>query len=349
MTGVTPFQLESLTSFVCRVAAMQSKDERSFLRQLFSEDERGRGLDIPVDLDALDHGKALGILVRALDPDKKRLSLLTLPGTERGVHPKWLRRAGGHFFDGDTFGVSPSHAWCPRCLLEDHASGHDQFLRLSWRLVTRTFCWRHRRPLTTHCLACHSRDAGPAFVFDGRNVGIACRRCGSLYSTQLGLPDMSASTALRVGRDHRVVATWNAAISLEKALERSLVDRSKRTNKREFQNFVVAFANLLMCSRLGEWAPIDLFSSPAFPARPNPRNISGMNRPYRASSIAVRRKTHGLMVALIKNRTKLFTVRGLERGPWGREPTWRELRADLSAEQHEELDKLLLGFAAKWF
>ncbi|MCQ0092995.1 TniQ family protein [Roseovarius sp. M141] len=346
---VTPYAMESLTSFVHRAAAMKSMDSRSFVRSLFPSPDYQNAVQIPDDLDALDHGKVLGGLTVALDPLKKRLDLLTLPGTQPGIHTKWLRRAGGNGIDGDTFGAKPSIAWCPRCLLCDQASGHDQFLRLSWRLVTRTLCWNHRRPLTTHCLACNDREAGTAFIFDGRNISLACRVCGSYYATQLGLSDMSGRTALALATNRRVQAAWNGAIQFEQALERNLSDRSKRRNKREFQNFVVAFANMLMKARRGERALIDLFVSPAFPARRNPHNITSMSRPYRASSIAVRRKTHGIITALLKGRTNLFTINGLKNGPWGRDPTFQEIRADLEPEQNAELDRLLLSFPAKWF
>lgn len=346
---VTPYAMESLTSFVHRAAATKSMDSRSFIRSLFPSADYQNAVQIPDDLDAIDHGKVLGGLTVALDPVKKRLDLLTLPGTQPGIHTKWLRRAGGNGIDGDSFGSKPSMAWCPRCLLSDQASGHDQFLRLSWRMVTRTFCWNHRRPLTTHCLACNDREAGTAFIFSGRNIALACQVCGSFYATQLGLPDMSARTALSLGKNSRVQAAWNGAIQFEQALERSLSDRSKRKNKREFHNFVVAFANILMKAPRGKCALIDIFASPAFPARRNPGNITLMDRPYRASSIAVRRKTHGLLNTLLKGRANLFTIAGLQDGPCGREPSFQEIRADMEPEQNAELDRLLLNFPAKWY
>ena len=166
---------------------------------------------------------------------------------------------------------------------------------------------------------------------------------------QLGLPDMSAVTAKEVGRDNRVHAAWNNTINFEKALEASLRQRSKKKDKSEFHDFAFAFANILMKSRDGLRSPIDLFASAAFPARPNPRNIRTMDRPYRASSIAVQRKTHGLIAALLKSRVNLFTIKGLQQGRWGRDPTFQELRTDLEPEQNAELDRLLLKFVAKWF
>ncbi len=73
----------------------------------------------------------------------------------------------------------------------------------------------------------------------------------------------------------------------------------------------MAFANVLMRSiRLGR-APIDLFSSVAYPAQQNPRSITSMERPYRASSIAVRRKTHGLIATILNRRTNLFSIKGV--------------------------------------
>lgn len=346
---VTPYQMESLTSFVHRAAAVQSKDLRSYLRELFPSEDYRQKVSFPEDLDALEEGAFMAALNGALDGQKRRLLLLTLHGAQPGVHAKWLRRAGGNNTLGDRFGKTPIYAWCPRCLLGDKLAGRDQFLRLSWRLVTRTFCWTHRRPLTTHCLACNDREANTAFVFDGCNIVLSCGGCGSSYASQLGLPDMSVATALEVARNHSVQRAWNAAIQLEIALERSLSHRSKRKNKGEFQDFVVAFANVLMRRRGRPRAPIDLFVSAAYPAQPNPPNIAEMERPYRASSIAVRRKTHGLMVTLIKNRANLFAIKGLRQGQWGREPTFQELRADLEPEQNADLDRLLLRFAAKWF
>lgn len=346
---VTPYDMESLTSFVSRAAAMNSMDVRSYLRSLFQSDDYMNPIALPEDLDALDHGVVLAGLNDALDPIKRRLELHTLRSAKPGVHTKWLRRAGGINMGGDRFSGIPAFAWCPRCLLVDQLYGHDQFLRLSWRLITRTFCWRHRRPLTTHCLACNDREAGTAFVFNGSNVALTCRACGSPFATQLGLPDMSASTTIQLCDNHRVQIAWDGAIQLEAALERSLPERSKLKNKREFQNFALAFANILMKANPHSRAPIDLFSSVAFPARPNPRNITSMDRPYRASSIAVRRKTHGFMAALLKRRVNLFSIKGVHERRWGRDPTMQELRSQLEPEQNDELDQLLLMFAAKWF
>ncbi|MGJ8686387.1 MAG: hypothetical protein ACSHWQ_02825, partial [Spongiibacteraceae bacterium] len=133
---------------------------------------------------------------------------------------------------------------------------------------------------------------------------------------------MSAVTAKEVGRDNRVHAAWNNTINFEKALEASLRQRSKKKDKSEFHDFAFAFANILMKSRDGLRSPIDLFASAAFPARPNPRNIRTMDRPYRASSIAVQRKTHGLIAALLKSRVNLFTIKGLQHGHWGNRLTF---------------------------
>ena len=52
------------------------------------------------------------------------------------------------------------------------------------------------------------------------------------------MPDMAASTALELGKNHRVQAAWNGAIQFEKALENSLVDQSKRKDKRAFRDFL---------------------------------------------------------------------------------------------------------------
>ncbi|WP_226689557.1 hypothetical protein [Ruegeria arenilitoris] len=53
---------------------------------------------------------------------------------------------------------------------------------------------------------------------------------------------------------------------MELVLEKSLSERSSIENKSEFRDFTMAFANVLMKSiRLGR-APIDLFSSVAYPA-----------------------------------------------------------------------------------
>ncbi|WP_170415020.1 hypothetical protein [Ruegeria arenilitoris] len=136
---------------------------------------------------------------------------------------------------------------------------------------------------------------------------------------------------------------------MELALEKSLSERSSTKNKSEFRDFTMAFANVLMRSiRLGR-APIDLFSSVAYPAQPNPRSITSMERPYRASSIAVRRKTHGLIATILKRRTNLFSIKGVYEKRWGRAPLMQELRSELEPEQNNELDRLLLRFPAKWF
>ncbi|EBA10911.1 hypothetical protein RCCS2_00477 [Roseobacter sp. CCS2] len=324
-------------------------DAQTYLRQLFPTESYQRPINIPEDLDALEPGEFLAGLNDALDPIKRRLSLLTLPRTKHGIHTKWLRRAGGNCAVGDSFSQQPALAWCPRCLLTDRLEGDHQFLRLSWRMITRTFCVTHRRPLTSHCLECNDRQAGMSFIIENGIIALACAHCGSFYANQLGLPDMSAHTAKEVGRNNRAQAAWNNTIQFEKALEASLSDRSKKKNKSEFHDFAFAFANILMKSRHDGRAPIDLFASAAFPARRNPRNITAMDRPYRASSMAVQRKTHGLMAALLKCRVNLFSIKGLEQARWGRDPTFQELRADLEPEQNAELDRLLLRFPAKWF
>ncbi|WP_208351166.1 TniQ family protein [Pseudaestuariivita rosea] len=317
---VTPYALESLSSFINRAASIQPMDVRTYLRTVLSPASSDQYMNIPTDLDALADGPFLGQLNAALDPQKRRLAMMTLQGAEPGIHTKWLRRAGGCNIDGrDHFGAEPKLAWCPRCLLRDQLDGHDQFLRLSWRLITRTFCTVHRRPLTTHCLACNSREAGPAFAFDGRIVSLTCSACGSVYASQLGLPDMSGTTVLEIKDNQRVQVAWNGTVQLEHALQRGLSERSKAKNKREFHDFAFAFANMLMKADGHRNAPIDLFVSAAFPARRNPGNITSMDRPYRASSIAVRRKTHGLMAALFKCRVNLFAIKGLQQERWGRE------------------------------
>ncbi|UWQ00224.1 TniQ family protein (plasmid) [Aliiroseovarius crassostreae] len=345
---VTPYDMESLTSFVNRVAAMNSMDTRSFIRNLFPSNNYQHTVNLPEDLDALEKGDFLTGLNDALDPSKRSLEQLTLPFTKPGVHTKWLRRAGGIRMGGDRFSGTPSFAWCPRCLLVDQLNGHDQFMRLSWRLISRTFCWKHRRPLTTHCLACNDRQAGTAFVFSGGNIVLTCGACGSPYGTQLGLPDMSSATTIQLRNNKNVQFAWSGAIQLEMALEKSLCNHSKTANNQEFQNFVLAFANILMKANPHNRAPIDLFSSVAFPARPNPRNITSLDRPYRASSIAVRRKAHGLMAAILKHRMNLFSIKGVHEKRWGRDPTLQELRSELEPEQNAELDRLLLMFPARW-
>ncbi len=130
---VTPYAMESLTSFVHRSACMQSMDTRSYLRHLFPSESYQHAIEIPDDLDAIKQGSFLVGLNDALDREKRRMSLLTLPGTAPGIHTKWLRREGGNSVDGDRFSTLPAFAWCPRCLLTDQLEGHDQFLRLSWR------------------------------------------------------------------------------------------------------------------------------------------------------------------------------------------------------------------------
>ena len=347
--SVHPYQMESLTSYIGRSAAMKSMDSSSFLRNLFPPENYETQIQIPSDLDAKGYGDFMAKLNEALDPEKRRLAQLTLPGTKPGVHIKWLRRAGGNCVDGDSFNADPAHAWCQRCLLEDLASGNDEFLRLSWRMITRTFCWKHRRPLATHCLDCNDRQASPAFVYCGGAISLVCGKCSSTYATQLGLPDMAASTALKLGKNHRVQAAWNGAIQFEMALERSLVDPSKKKDKGAFRDFSLAFANMLMRSKNSRHSPIDIFSSAAFPAIKNPANISNMSRPYRASSMAVRRKAHGLVASLLKNRVNLFSIKGLQQGQWGRDPTFQELRANLEPEQNAEIDRLLLRFPASWY
>jgi hypothetical protein len=82
-------------------------------------------------------------------------------------------------------------------------------------------------------------------MYNGKAVSVVCGKCSSPYATQLGLPDMTASTALKLGKNHRVQAAWNGAIQFEKALEGSLMDHSKKKDKRAFKDFSIAFANIL--------------------------------------------------------------------------------------------------------
>ncbi|MGJ8686388.1 MAG: hypothetical protein ACSHWQ_02835 [Spongiibacteraceae bacterium] len=57
--SVTPFQMESLTSFVRRAAAMKSMDTQTYLRQLFPQELHQKSVQFPADLDALDQGDFL--------------------------------------------------------------------------------------------------------------------------------------------------------------------------------------------------------------------------------------------------------------------------------------------------
>lgn len=75
---VTPYQMESLTSFVHRAAAVQSKDLRSYLRELFPSEDYRQKVSFPEDLDALEEGAFMAALNGALDGQKRRLSAFDL-------------------------------------------------------------------------------------------------------------------------------------------------------------------------------------------------------------------------------------------------------------------------------
>ncbi|WP_445285881.1 hypothetical protein [Yoonia sp. 2307UL14-13] len=120
---------------------MQAMDVRTYLREVLTSTTIDPYPKIPHDLDMLADQALLAQLNVALDPQKHRLAMMTLQGSEPGIHTKWLRRAGGANIEGrDHFSPMAQLAWCPRCLLRDQLDGHDQFLHLSWPLITRTFC-----------------------------------------------------------------------------------------------------------------------------------------------------------------------------------------------------------------
>lgn len=133
---------------------------------------------------------------------------------------------------------------------------------------------------------------------------------------------MTPSTALELGKNHRVQVAWRGATSFELALENSLLASSKKRDKGQFRDFTFAFANILMRSKVGGRSSIDLFESVAFPAKKNPQNITSMARPYRASSIAVRRKTHALMHTLIKKPREPIRDKGSVARPMGQGPNF---------------------------
>ena len=348
-SGLYPYPGECLTSFLGRVACMSNRSGPSLLQELINSDQ---SVQRPIAFEDIDFsiGEDLCRLLNdRLDPSRRRIGSLVMSVVRPGLNGRWMRRVGGVETGDGRIGGAPQPAWCPRCLMVDQLDGRHQYFRLSWLLATRTFCSIHKLPLTTHCLGCHDRAASPRFVWSGDTIVLACSRCGSTYSSQLGLPDMSNSTALQIRKNRLVQKAWRGAILAEAALERSLRSTSRKKHKNEFRDFFISFANILMGAHEGGIAPIELFTSPAYPARPNPRNVVTMASPYLASSISVRRKTHGLLAALLKNKANLFSIKGVYEQRWGREPTMQQLRLELEPEQNDALDQLLLRFPAKWF
>ncbi|WP_193221966.1 TniQ family protein [Amylibacter sp. SFDW26] len=343
---------EVFSSFVGRNACFYDMDANSFLMEVINDGAIGEAY---TDFDFCDHQLEPIILKRLpneLNTTKNRLLSLTLSHSFSVLSDEELRYSGGvsniDTYE-DLYSGPLKHAWCGRCLMEDQSKGRDQYMRLLWSLGTNTFCPKHRLPLTSHCLNCFDRAAKPQFAYDGKQSVIICSRCGANLGSQLGLQNISDRNALGILSDRSVKMAWNAVVRLENTLRRSLA--SKITDKRLtlFRTFIIEFSNILLKSSRGYMPMIEHFSSAAFPNRPDPANVMKLHRPYRATSVATKRKTHALIVALLKGCTNLFTARAPVKNIWSRAPTMQNLRDEMSPGQNSELDALFVKFPASAF
>ncbi len=343
---------EVFSSFIGRNACFYDMDTNTFLMEVINGDAIGEPY---TDFDFCDHQIELKILERLfekLNTTKNRLLRLTLSHAVSTLSNEELRYSGGvRNIDTyeDLYSGPLKHAWCGRCLMEDQSKGRDQYMRLLWSLGTNTFCPKHRLPLTSHCLNCFDKDAKPQFAYDGKQSVIICSRCGSNLGSQLGLQNISDRNALDILSDRSVKTAWNAVVRLENTLRRSFTLTTPGKRLTLFRTFIIEFSNILLKSSRGYMPMIEHFSSTAFPNRPDPANVMKLHRPYRATSVATKRKTHALIVAILKGRKNLFTARAPVKNIWSRVPTMENLRDEMSPDQNSELDALLVKFPASYF
>lgn len=173
--GVGTSAVESLTSYLCRLAVSYSTSTHALARKVAEMSE----LDVYKQFDwhqrqlsghreaALTWSSALSSLTSV-----PRLDALTFLSLKDVIAQNGLR-------------ISSKGQYCPVCFTEDALSGRTPYFRLAWEPCSVGVCLRHGVPLQASCSSCGSENIrhAAAFVRPGW-----CTKCGAFLGAQAKHP-----------------------------------------------------------------------------------------------------------------------------------------------------------------
>lgn len=205
--GLNTPEVESLTSYVCRLAHSHCMTATTLAAWIL---ERFVG---PVADDFKWCQRSFSSMSAESEQWAAWLAELTGVGDlDRLTLVPWQHCVGGT-------GIAPkSDRWCPACLAEDLSSGSEPYLRLAWDIAPVTVCTRHRVELASicpHCTRSNVRNRATVVVpgyctacggFLGDSVRVpatpeglwAARQVGNMVARQPTLEKGGASEVLRL-------------------------------------------------------------------------------------------------------------------------------------------------------
>lgn len=186
--GLDTPEVESLTSYVCRLAHSHSMTATKLAEWIL-----GRfGESVPNDFKWCQRN----FVSMSAESEQWAAWLAELTGVgelDRLTLAPWQHLIGGS-------GISPkSDRWCPVCLAEDRSSGAEPYLRLAWDVAPATVCTRHKVELASICPHCaRSNVRNRATVV----VPGYCTACGGFLGDSVTAPATPEAlwTARQVGQ-----------------------------------------------------------------------------------------------------------------------------------------------------
>jgi hypothetical protein len=142
-TGVGTPDVESLTSYFCRLAYSHSMTARNLAAWVL------RRVGRPVPDDFKWSQRSFSSMSEETEEWAAWLAELTGVGhLDRLTLVPWR-----HLVAGTSISPKSDH-WCPACLTEDRNADKEPYLRLAWDLAPVTVCVRHKVALTSSCPHC---------------------------------------------------------------------------------------------------------------------------------------------------------------------------------------------------
>ena len=209
--GMDTPQVESLTSYFCRLAHSHSMTAQKLADWVLAHFERS------VCEKYGWHQRNLSSMSTESEQWAAWLSELTgVDSLDRLTLVPWRHLLGMP-------GLAPkSDRWCPCCLVEDQREGREPYLRLAWEVAPSNVCMRHKVQLTSMCPHCQRSN-----VRNRATVVVPgyCTSCGGFLGDGEALPATPESLwiARQVGKmleQHPKVAVEGVVPLLETVIER---------------------------------------------------------------------------------------------------------------------------------
>jgi ribosomal protein S27E len=193
--GVGKPDVESLTSYLCRLAATYCVSVSDLVRSILALSRQSAAHEVKTH-DPYTHPNALlGVtpiaqwwvtLLKRLT-GVRDLHCLTLVDWSETFHAKGLLRR--------------KRAWCSKCFQDWRTVGTKPYDRLAWALQAVTVCARHEAVLTTVCPGC-SRESP---VFSARMKPGRCSMCGQWLGDAQGAEGDGSQLNAESGKETQLV------------------------------------------------------------------------------------------------------------------------------------------------